>query len=225
MSRPSHSLISGLDTLVTLGADDGPALVMLHGFGADASDLAGLAPHLFFDERLSLYFPEGPLEVPIGFAEMGRAWFPIPVSQLTDGFDFESVRPVGLDSIATKMDRYLSSLPHERIVIGGFSQGAMLMTHLFLKNPKRYAGLVVLSGTLCNKPEWQNFATKNPERPPIFQTHGQFDQILTFHQAQKLDSFVRAMGFPTEFYAFSGGHEIPQEAIRRLKIFLAKTLF
>jgi phospholipase/carboxylesterase len=209
--------------LVKSGQADGPAVVLFHGFGADAEDLAGLTPSLNFDERLSFYFPDGPLEIPIGFAQMGRAWFPIPVSQLNDGFDFENIRPVGLDEIVHKAERFLSSLPHEDILIGGFSQGSMLTTHLFLKNPSRFKGLIALSGTLCNREEWQKFCELNPERPPVFQTHGQFDPVLTFHQAQKLDSFLRRNEFPTQFYAFPGQHEIPMEAVRRLKLFINET--
>lgn len=224
MSRASHSQIAGFDTVVKLGTDDGPALVLLHGFGADAEDLVSLAPLLSFDEKLSIYFPEGPMEVRIGFGETGQAWFPIPLSQLNDGFDFESVKPQGLDSIAARIEKFISYIPHENVVIGGFSQGAMVATHIFLKNPQKYKGLVALSGTLCNKPEWQEFGKRNPERPPVFQTHGQYDPVLTFHQAQKLDSFLRTQNYPIQFYSFNGRHEIPQEAIRRLKLFLAQTL-
>ncbi|HAG91219.1 MAG TPA: esterase [Bdellovibrionales bacterium] len=228
MSRLRVEQIAGIETLIKDSdrqTDDGPAVVLFHGFGADAQDLASLVPMLNIDDRLSFYFPEGPLEVPIGFGQMGRAWFPIPLSQLTDGFDFEDIRPEGLNGIVKKVERFISNLPHEEIILGGFSQGSMLTTHLFLKNPSRFKGLVALSGTLCNRSEWQSFCDHAKERPPVFQTHGHFDPILTFHQAQKLNDFLRKNDFPNEFYGFNGQHEIPMEAIRRLKLFIARVLF
>ncbi len=222
MSRLRWEQIGQLQTLVKAGKDDGPALVLLHGYGADAQDLSGLTPFLDFEENFSFYFPDGPLEIPIGFGQVGKAWFPIPMSQLTDGFDFEDVKPVGLEGIVAKLEKFLSQLPHEEVIIGGFSQGAMLTTHVALMNPSRFRGLVALSGTLCNVQEWQSFCDRTENRFPVFQTHGHYDSILTFHQAQKLDSFFRRNNFETQFYAFNGEHEIPAEAIRRLKIFLSQ---
>ena len=42
-----------------------PTLIAMHGFGANALDLLGLAPYIA-DGRFMVICPQGPMEVPIG---------------------------------------------------------------------------------------------------------------------------------------------------------------
>src|ERR1700688_3809831 len=55
-------------------AGDGPhpTLIAMHGFGASALDLLGLAPYIA-DGRFMVICPQGPMEVPIG-PTRGYAW-------------------------------------------------------------------------------------------------------------------------------------------------------
>ncbi|HEX2385639.1 MAG TPA: hypothetical protein VHL99_03700, partial [Candidatus Binatia bacterium] len=59
-------------------AGDGPhpTILALHGWGASAQDLLGLAPHLA-GGRLLVICPQGPLEVPLGPQSIGYGWFPL----------------------------------------------------------------------------------------------------------------------------------------------------
>ena len=57
------------------GAGPHPTLLTLHGWGANALDLLGLAPYLCGGKFL-LLCPQGPLQVPLGGAGVGYGWFP-----------------------------------------------------------------------------------------------------------------------------------------------------
>src|SRR5258708_16255672 len=59
-----------------------PTLIAMHGFGASALDLLGLAPYIA-DGRFMVICPQGPMEVPIG-PTRGYAWFPIRMGAAPD---------------------------------------------------------------------------------------------------------------------------------------------
>ena len=58
------------------GSGPHPTVLTLHGRGANAFDLLGLAPH-FCNGRFLMICPEGPLETPIGPGALGYAWYPM----------------------------------------------------------------------------------------------------------------------------------------------------
>jgi predicted esterase len=58
------------------GTGPHPTILTLHGRGANAFDLLGLAPHLCGGKFLMIC-PQGPLETPIGPDAVGYAWFPM----------------------------------------------------------------------------------------------------------------------------------------------------
>src|SRR5262245_8279285 len=129
-----------LESLTRLGSTKGHNVVLLHGFGADASDLFPVAEVLDPDENWNFYFPEAPIEVPIGDMWTGRGWFPISVRDLESGVDFTKVRPPGMDESARAVDDMLFHLNSEKLVLGGFSQGAMISMEVALNGVENLAG-------------------------------------------------------------------------------------
>jgi phospholipase/carboxylesterase len=113
------------------------------------------------------------------------------------------------------------NVPPERLVLGGFSQGAMLATELVLRMPTPPAGLAILSGTLVNEVDWKERATKL-KGFQFFQAHGQRDTVLGFKQAKRLETLLREAGWVGQLQEFAGGHEIPSEVIIRLGAYLRK---
>ena len=71
--------LGGLDTVI-VGEGDGPAVVLLHGFGAPGEDLVPLARMLDAPPGTRFVFPVGPIELGLPFSE-ARAWWMIDISR------------------------------------------------------------------------------------------------------------------------------------------------
>ena len=202
---------------------DAPVALCMHGYGADMRDLAGLAMELDLKGPLRWIFPNGPLELPWG----GRAWFPIAEERLAgyergDGaFDLSAMRPGGMDAARDAVLGLVAALeaPWDRIILGGFSQGAMLSVELALAAPAQPRGAFLLSGNLVDA---ASLTPRAPSRKglPFFQSHGTVDPILGFEGAKKLNEALTAAGWQGRFVEFHGPHAIPREALDGLGSFL-----
>jgi phospholipase/carboxylesterase len=95
------------------------------------------------------------------------------------------------------------------IVLGGFSQGAMLSLDVALHRPAPPAGLILMSGTLIAETEWQP-RLASLAGVPVMQSHGREDAILPFDAAETLRDLLTAAGAKVDWQPFRGGHEIPQ---------------
>ena len=111
-------------------------------------------------------------------------------------------------------------LSNEQIVIGGFSQGAMLATDVALRLPQSPAALCVLSGALVNEREWSQRAAHRGALK-VLQSHGRYDSILPFAMGTALCDLLREAGAEVDFIAFNGDHEIPPLVLQRLAKLLA----
>lgn len=216
-----HNRIGKLQVLQSLSPDPDcdVAVVMLHGFGADASDLYPLYEVLDPENRMNWYFPEAPLEVPIGPGFMGRAWFPLTLRELEQGLDFALVRPPGMDNSYRLVEEMMKSLSEKNIIMGGFSQGGMVATEVALRNPDRVKGLLALSATLLDSELWRVLSEK-ARNMRVFTSHGQQDPVLPYSGGQKLYEMLKKAGLSCTHTAFHGGHEIPLQVIEKARGFL-----
>jgi len=209
--------IAGLTTRIVGPADATTTVVLLHGFGAPGDDLVALAPYLRVPARF--VFPEAPIELG-GLYGDSRAWWRLDLAKLEAELRSGAVRdrrdevPEGLVEVRTQMMAFLDelqsklSIADNQLVIGGFSQGAMLSLDLALHKKTAPAGLILMSGTLLNDSEW------GPKMPalagvPVMQSHGQHDMLLPYSMAEILRDKLAAAGAAVDWQPFAGGHEIP----------------
>lgn len=201
-------------------------VVLLHGFGAPGDDLVSLAGAI--DAPVRFVFPEAPLELG-GLYGDSRAWWLLDLARLEEELrrgtprDRRTEIPDGLPAARAQvmrlLDQVTSRLPTSKLVLGGFSQGAMLALDVALHRDTRPDGLILMSGTLVAESEWE------PRMPklagvPVLQSHGRADGLLPFAVAEALRDKLRAVGAQVEWHDFVGGHEIPMAVIAAATTFL-----
>jgi phospholipase/carboxylesterase len=215
------------------GAGTGPVVILLHGFGAPGDDLVSLWRTLAAPRGTRFVFPEAPLD--LGPRYMGgRAWWTIDLedrmrrqaagerqdlAQVPDGLAASRAKVL---TLLGEVDRTLQPAPG-KVVLGGFSQGAMLALDVALHSPQPLAGLVLLSGTHIAAGEW---ASRFEARRglPIFMSHGRADALLPFAISEGLRDTLVAAGLPVEWVAFQGGHGIPPGVVDTVGAFLSRVL-
>jgi len=227
-----------LDARITGGTDgdgggEGPLVVLLHGFGAPGDDLVPMWRAIGAPRGTRFVFPVGPLGLGPQYAG-GRAWWNIDMAarlrQQAQGKarDITAVPPGMVEAraqVSTLLDEVVKAMqpPPGKVVLGGFSQGAMVSTDVALHSAQPLAGLVLLSGTHLAAPEWE--ARYESRRGLlVFMSHGQSDELLPFAVSEGLRDALNAHGLPVEWVPFRGGHAIPQGVVEGLGAFLRRVL-
>jgi phospholipase/carboxylesterase len=205
--------------MVRQGDDSEKCVVLLHGFGADMGDLFPLADILDPEGGWTFYCPQAPLEVPIGPMWTGRGWFPISLRELEAGVDFTKIRPPGLDSSRQLVSDLIFEINPKTLVLGGFSQGAMVATDLTMQQPDDVHGLIVYSGVLLDSENWQK-KSLGLKGKPYLQSHGLNDSVLPYAAAKKLNEVLVKAGAKGSFISFPGAHEIPAQVVAKSVEFL-----
>lgn len=222
--KPEIVTIQGLEGLRVLGKQSDTAVVLIHGYGASMQDLFPLW-NLWHRENYSWYFPNGPLSLPMGYYE-GRAWFSIDMQKLEEAMrtgthrDMKHSVPPEFGETLFMLENYLRdvSRTHSKIILGGFSQGAMCASHLALRSDLPIEKLILLSGALLAEEKFPASA----KALPFYQSHGTSDPVLSIDGARELRDKLQNLGFRGELQEFSGGHEIPPKVIEGVKSFLAE---
>ncbi len=204
-----------------------PTAIILHGYGADFQDLAGLAAYLDRQSAINWVFPNGPDRLAYHPISSGRAWFPIETDILKEQphIDFTAGPPAGLEAAATRIQDLIQdlSVDTESLILGGFSQGAIVSCQAALTLDKGPHALVQLSSTIVGGEVWPQ-RLRLHRNLSIFQSHGRGDDLLRFQHAEALHQLFKEHCQDVDFIAFGGGHEIPALVIDKLRFFIEKLL-
>lgn len=152
-------------------------VIWMHGLGADASDMMGVADELqVTDLAVRHIFINAPMRpVTLNNGMMMPAWYDILGLELVDRQDREGIEES--ESIIRKvMDEQLNEgFAFEQIYLAGFSQGGAMALHTALQTSARLGGVIALSAYL---PLAEHNRPKMDKHTPIFLGSGQFDPIV-----------------------------------------------
>jgi phospholipase/carboxylesterase len=200
-------------------AAGGPArqlVVLLHGLGADGTDLielAGtLAPVLPHAVWVAPNAPE-----PCDMAPYGFQWFSLQQRSA-------ATLAAGVDRAAPILNAFLDAelashgLDDRNLFLIGFSQGTMMALHVGLRRMIAPAAIVGFSGILV-APE--RLAAEARARPPILLVHGEADEVVPVGFLDAASSVLKAEGLDLEVMRRPGlGHGIDDVGLAAAARFL-----
>jgi phospholipase/carboxylesterase len=199
-----------------------PAILMLHGWGANAHDLLGLAPILHGGGALVLS-PQGPVGFEIARGVLGFGWWPITSTREIDPQAFDAARQLLRGFLDEACRRY--PIDRRKIVVVGFSQGGVMAYDLVLGDPGRFAGLVALSSWLPEQVDAAIPRQDEHQNFPALVIHGTQDPMIPVERAQESRKRLLARGVNVQYREFDMQHEVSPDALRELVIWLEEKVF
>ena len=182
------------------------ALVLLHGRGADEYDLVSLLDALDPERRLHGYTPRAPLALPPG----GAHWYVVPRVGYPDPATFAE----GYVALAEWFDTL--PFPADRIVLGGFSQGAVMSYALGLGQGRpRTRALIAFSGFIPTVAGWE--ADLEPPFPPVAIAHGTYDPVIPVEFGRRARDVLEGAGADVWYRESPLGHAIDPQVVAELR--------
>jgi len=181
------------------------AMIMVHGRGASAPDILTLAPEI---DRPGLAYvaPQAP----------GNAWYPYPFTS-----PLESNEPHlsnALAALAHLVARVEESIPAERVILLGFSQGACLTLEFAVRNARRYGGVIGLSGGLIGPDGTSRDYPGGFAGAPVFLGCSDIDPHIRKDRVLDAGEVMERMGAQVTLRLYPGmGHTVSPDEITSVR--------
>lgn len=154
------------------------------------------------------------------------SWFDLMSLSATDPEDADGIKKACKQIHTLIEEQEKAGIPHERIMLGGFSQGGALAIYSALRYPKKLAGVLALSCWLPLNNDFPAAAKKENTTIPYLQCHGVEDFIvpLAWGEASKL-KIKTFLGDNYTFKTYEGlGHSSNAKEMNDAKSFIISCL-
>jgi phospholipase/carboxylesterase len=182
-------------------------MVMLHGLGDSIEGYRWL-PEAMGLPRLNYLLVNAPDEYYGGYS-----WFDLndilPGVQRSRKLLFEL-----LDDLRAR------GFPAEQITFGGFSQGCLMAVEAGLRYPHRLAGIVGISGWVCEPEKLLQELPPVARQQRLLMTHGTADPMLPIAQVRPQIPLLQAAGLNLAWREFAKAHTMIEEEIVVIRDFV-----
>jgi phospholipase/carboxylesterase len=191
-------------------------MLLLHGYGADGSDLIGLGNHwrdLWPD--MAFVAPNAP--DPCAQNPSGFQWFPLQVDRIAGRIEGAAeARPVLINFLIDLWAQ--TGLSARETVICGFSQGAMMALHVGTSLDLAPIAVISFAGALIPP---VGFATARYAKPPIALVHGDVDRVVDPQLSRESAQVLADAGYEVRLHISPGaGHGIAPDGLDFATVFL-----
>jgi len=183
------------------------AMIMIHGRNAGQANILDLAPVL--DRPEFLY---------VAPAAAGGTWYPF--SFMAPREKNEPGISSGLFVIESVVNELVATgfAPHQ-IMLLGFSQGACLTSEFSIRHPRRYGGVMALSGGLIGPPgtSWDD-VTAPLDGTPVFLGCSDVDSHIPAERVLESEAVFRRLGANVTRKLYPGmGHTVIADEIEHVQ--------
>ena len=186
--------------------DAGRAVILLHGRGSTARAMRPLAKQLGLETARYL-IPQA----------ASNRWYP------NSAFDpLHSNQPdlnSALDTVQGLVgELQQAGMPADRIVLGGFSQGACLAAEYTARHAERFGGLFIYSGALIGPPGTPRDYRGSLEGTPVFIGSSDSDPWVSHPLVQETARVFQELGGNVDFRTYPGmGHTVNKNEIQAVR--------
>lgn len=182
------------------------AMILVHGRGANAPDILQLANELHQPELVYLA-PQA----------AGNTWYPYSFMEPIERNEPWLSSALGvLAGLVRQIEA--AGIPAEKIILGGFSQGACLSSEFVARNAWHYGGLIAFSGGLIGPPGTPRDYEGSLEDLPVFLGCSDVDFHIPKERVHETAVTFEGMGATvTERLYPNMGHTIIQDEIEHAR--------
>jgi phospholipase/carboxylesterase len=186
------------------------AMILAHGRGASAEDIMTVGAELTH----------------AGFAYLapqaaGSAWYPHPFTA-----PLESNEPYlssALEVLSTLLAFIEKTIPADRVILLGFSQGACLTLEFAARHARRYGGVVGLSGGLIGPDGTPRDHPANFDRTPVFLGCSDVDPHIAKHRVLEAGEVFERMGAAVTLKLYPNmAHTVNEDEIQAVRRIVAE---
>jgi phospholipase/carboxylesterase/glyoxalase family protein len=215
MDQPQNDLHAGQPVLAAGApmASARAAMIMLHGRGANAADILGLAQVL---DRPGIAY--------LAPDAAGSMWYRNPF--MTAAVLTEPNLASALALVARLIESAgANRIPPERVALLGFSQGGCLALEFAARNPRRYGAVIGLSSGLIGDRVAAEKYAGSLDGTPVFIGCSDVDPFVPLQRVkQSVEAMRRLGGDVTERIYAGAGHTIVTDEVEQVRQFLDKML-
>jgi phospholipase/carboxylesterase len=181
------------------------AMILLHGRGASAEDILTVAAEV-----------QQPGWAYVAPQAAGNAWYPSPFTAPIE--DNEPYFSAALDTVSKAVAQATETVPAERVVLLGFSQGACLGLEWAARHARRFGGVVGLSGGLIGPDGTPRDYPGDFDGTPAFLGCSDTDPYIARYRVEEAADVYRRMGAGVTLRLYPGlPHTVSEDEIAEVR--------